>query len=366
MIVNLLSYVLVFKNKDMTKLKKSILISLSIYIFSIYLAILTGTSSSTYIEKMGYKGWFESGNSISSIIILSLFVILPMIKEKKYRYYLCGLMLFIGIYLTTLIGTRVGLFGFILVLFVYASCEILNAIFHKIQLNKKVVTISICSIIMVVIGVSIVGSTTLQRRKHLEQIESNIIDTKTNKEAHLTGDISKIKDQIDDNTLEEGYMSEAEKQSILDLYQTANQYKVKNNDQRTQQLIYNFHLVKNQKDIGLILFGNGYMSKFRELVLEMEIPAFLFNFGILGCILYFVPFFSIFLYGCYIGVKYRKQIDVEYLMILTGCFMSFAFGFLSGYTFFNSSSMIIIVTLNTMLLIKIGNIEKQENKNLGK
>ena len=75
-------------------------------------------------------------------------------------------------------------------------------------------------------------------------------------------------------------MNDAQKQSIMDLYHIANKMKIKNNDQRMQQLIYNMSLIKNQKNTIYILFGNGYMANYRELVLEMEIPAFLFNFGI--------------------------------------------------------------------------------------
>ena len=103
-------------------------------------------------------------------------------------------------------------------------------------------------------------------------------------------------------------MSESQKQSILDLYNTANKLNVTNNDQRMQQLIYNIALVKNQKNLGLIIFGNGYMANFRELVLEMEIPAFLFNFGILGFTLYFVPFLAIFVYGAYIAIKNIRKV----------------------------------------------------------
>lgn len=84
MILNLILYLWIF-NKDASKLKKSIVISCAIYIVSIYISILTGTSSSTYIEKMGYKGWFESGNSISAILTLSLFIVITFVKEKKYR-----------------------------------------------------------------------------------------------------------------------------------------------------------------------------------------------------------------------------------------------------------------------------------------
>ena len=48
MILNLFIYAYVFYKKDNDKLKKSVLISLSIYIISIFIAILTNTSSTTY------------------------------------------------------------------------------------------------------------------------------------------------------------------------------------------------------------------------------------------------------------------------------------------------------------------------------
>lgn len=85
---------------------------------------------------------------------------------------------------------------------------------------------------------------------------------------------------------------------------------------RRQQLIYNIFLVKNQANPLLILFGNGYMTNYRELVFEMELIAFLLNFGIIGFILYFGPFFAIFCYGVHMGIKYRKQITSTYLMLL--------------------------------------------------
>ena len=49
MILNLFIYTYVFYKKDNNRLKKSVLISLSIYILSILIAILTNTSSTTYI-----------------------------------------------------------------------------------------------------------------------------------------------------------------------------------------------------------------------------------------------------------------------------------------------------------------------------
>ena len=287
------------------------------YSFMIFISIFTNTSSNTYLEeKMGYKGWFESGNSIGAILILSIFIYICYIKDKKYRKIAVPLLILNGIFLTFLIGTRVGLFGFILVLSLYIIVEILYSLLKNKKVNKKLVFIASISIIAIALLVVIFGSTTLERRKHLKQIEDNIVDASLEQNSHITGDLLDIKNKIDNNQLENGYMNQSQKESILDLYNIANSLNVSNNDQRMQQLIYNISLVKNQKNIWLILFGNGYMANFRELILEMEIPAFLFNFGLFGFTLYFVPFLSIFIYGIYFAFKYRKKIDDEFIMLL--------------------------------------------------
>ncbi len=358
MILNLFIYMYAFKKNNTKKLKLSVLVATTIYIVSIYIAIITKTSSSTYIEKMGYKGWFESGNSISAILILSMFIILSLIKEKKYRYWAIAVIVLVGIYLTTLIGTRVGLFGFVLTLFLYVAAEIFVAIIHKAKLNKKVLIGSMCAIIVVVVIVGIVGSTTLQRRKHLADIEGNIIDETNDEKSHISGSLLEIKEKIDKKELEDEYMSEASKKSILDLYNFANKHNVVNNDMRTQQLVYNFYLVKNQANPLYMLFGNGYMANYRELVLEMEIPAFLFNFGIIGLTLYFIPLLGIACYITLVGLKNKDKIDTEYVMLLFGLWFSFALAFLSGYTFFNMSTSMVIIVIATLLVNKV----KQEQQ----
>lgn len=360
MILNLFIYIYTFrKNSNIENLTKSVLISSGIYILSIYISILTKTSSSTYIEGMGYKGWFESGNSIGAILILSLFIIMKYIKDKKYRKILMPLILLEGIFLTVLLGTRVGLLGFICVIVVYIMAQIIISLIQKLKINKKTIVGGVAVIATILLVIITIGSTTLQRRKHLQDIENNIIDESNSQTAHITGSLLEIKEKIDNNTLENEYMNEAQKKSILDLYNIANKLQIRNNDQRMQQLIYNIVLVKNQKNPIYLLVGNGYLANFRELVLEMEIPAFLFNFGIIGFILYFVPFLAIFSYGIYQGMKFRKKIDSEFIMLLVGCGFVFALSFFAGYTFFNSSNMMIIIVLNTLLISKINQLKEE-------
>ncbi len=362
MIINLINFLYIFaKQKDcFEKLSKSILISNMIYIVLIYISIFTKTSSSTYIEGMGYKGWFESGNSLGTILILSLFIIILYIKDQKNIKIVIPFIVFEGIFLTMLLGTRVGLIGFIFVLVVFFLVELIYSFLKNKKSFKKIFVASIVTVSTVILVIMAIGSTTIQRRKHLHDIEKNIFDENKNEQAHITGSLMEIKEKIDSGVLEEGYMNKPQQKSILELYNIANRVNTRNNDQRMQQLIYNMLLVKNQNNFGYILFGNGYVANFRELVLEMEIPAFIFNFGIYGFILYFMPFLLIWFYGLYIGIKNIKKIDSKYVILEIACGFVFLLSFFAGYTFFNSSSMIIIVTINTMLVNKIYLLKKGE------
>lgn len=308
---------------------------------------------------MGYKGWFESGNSISAILLLTMFIYLPYVKNKKYRKFVIPILVLVGIFLSMLIGTRAGLFGFIIIIALYMGIEVLFNILKNEKIDKKFFIIGITGIAIIILIIIGCGSTTLQRRKHLKDIESDIIDETSQENAHITGSTLKIKEQIEKNEIEEGYMSGAQKQSILDLYNIANKLQVKNNDQRMQQLIYNIVLVKNQKNILMILFGNGYVANFCELVLEMELVSMLLNFGVIGFLLYMGPFLAICLSSLYYGIKYRKQIDSEYVFLWFGSAMAFALSLLSGYTFFSSSSVIMIISINTILFIKMQKIKRK-------
>lgn len=357
MIIILYVFIKTFKEKLTEKIEKATIISVEIYLLSIILSIVTNTMSSTYIEGMGIKGWFESGNSISATLILSMYILL-MNKNKKYRKIIIPELILMGIFLTLLIGTRVGLYGYILTIgiFVLVKSNIFNI--HKI--NKKLVIIGGTSIALIVLVIGLVGSNTFTRRQHLKDIEANIVDSSNNEEAHLTGSLMEIKDKIDNKQIDNKYMNEVQQKSVLELYDIANKLQISNNDQRMQQLLYNAILVKNQANPLLILFGNGYMNQFRELVLEMDIPAFLFNFGIIGLFLYFVPFLAIFIYAFYWAIKRYKSIDEQYIMYLLGLGLAFALSVFSGYVFFNMSTDSIIIVICVLLLNKVEEVKKEK------
>lgn len=227
--------------RQICKLRIAILIMCAIYIVSIYIAILTGTSSYTYPEEqIGYKGWIESGNSLSAILCISTFIILPLVKEKKYRIPAIIVLILVGVYLVALIGTRTGLIGFFLAVAVFIAVEVL---FSK----NKIAIVGFMILAVAVITVGLVGSNTLKRRNQMNESQYTIIDEATGEVGNMTGDMLKIKNQILAGTLEEGFMSEPQKQAVLDLYDFALENDLAGNDTRTQQLMYNIYLVFEQK-----------------------------------------------------------------------------------------------------------------------
>lgn len=379
MIINLFIYIYFFamknreveikdgdKGKSANKLKTSVLIALTLYVTFMYLALITGTSSFTYGEaKIGYKGWFESGNSIGTIMILSLFMVLPMVGKKNniaIRTWAFMVTVLAGAYLTTLLGTRTGLLGFALAIVAYAGFSFLHGLLHNKNVNKKIIIAAVIAFIVMGIAVAIFGSKTIERRKQLQNRESEIYDDMIGQNSHVTGDILNLVKQIKSGALDENYMSEDMQKTIIDLYNTANEKQIPYTNMRALQFIYHSTLIKNQNSIPMLLFGNGYMTHFYEMIFEMEVPAFLYNFGVIGFFLYFMPFLAIAVYGAYTVIKHIKEVSVEFVMIVLGLWLAIITSFLSGYTFFNSSTMMIIIVLATLLINGIKDLEYEEMK----
>lgn len=373
MIMNLFTYLYVFmfrkkcEENNINKLKKAMLVSFTIYVTLMFVAIISGTSSHTYVEdKMGYKGWFESGNTIGAIMIITLFILLPMVKKEnnvKTNLWLGIVILFSIIYMTILLGTRIGLFGTIIVFVVYIICKIVYELLHNKKISKIALGIVVSTFSLIVILIVFLGSTTLSRRKLLKDREDDIYDNMQQEVSHVTGDILNLVNKIRNNEVSESYMKKDVQQAIIDLYNFNTEHKVPYTNMRLTQLIYHMSLIKEQKSILLILFGNGYMNHYYELIFEMEVPAFLFNFGIYGFTIFFIPFLVIAVYGGIFAIKNMKKINIECVMSILSLWFSIIISFLSGYTFFNQSAATLIIAV---CVIVIYEIKKAKGENFEK
>ena len=348
MIVTLYVFAHTFKNKETNILNKSVVISLSIYIISILISIATKTSSTTYIEGVGYKGWFESGNSLCTVLLLGLFYILSNTKFKEIDIYKIILITLIGIYLMFLSGMRTGLYGFIMVILLYVISNCIESVLNKTKINKRLIVLMIGIGLILVLGVIFIGSQTLVRRRQLNQNEINNLDLETGEVRYVSGDVLALYKDIKNDTISKAIPKDV-KNAIVKLCEYAQKNKMSNVNARKQQLVYNYYLILEQKNPVLILFGNGYKAQFRELVMEMEIPSILLNFGIIGVVLYLVPFLIIWGKACLCCLEKLKRFPSKNIMCILGMTLGLGLSVISGYVLFNCSSMIMMVVLATEL-----------------
>ena len=347
LIFTFLLFLYIFFKRE-NKLKDTLFYNILFYIVTIYISIITNTSFPSYVEGIGYRGWFNTSGAVGSILIISLFVLLPYLVKKEikvgYKYFFIFIIAF---YLCFLIGSRVGLYGSVLAMGSFILYNILFNLFKrkKIRINKKNRFLIIGGCLVIVIMISLFGSYTLERRLQLDNI--------TDKEIHIAYDLMDIRTAIINNTIEKNYMSNDQIRALDSLYEHANRINLPNVDMRKQQLIYHTYLYQYQKSVPLKLFGNGYLANFGALTLEMEGIALLFNFGIIGFVLYAMPFLSIFIYALYIGVQNIRKIDVEYMMYISGVFISYAISLMAGHVYFNTSVMPVIIIAHVLLLNKV-------------
>ena len=349
MIINLYVFSKVIVND--TKIKKAVFISLSIYVLSILISLVTRTSSHTYLEGIGFKGYFESGNSLCTVLILAICILFSNIKKKEFIKII--LIIFTGIYLIFFSGMRTGIFGFSLIIGIYFFSYFFisiksNMIFTKKQFFFGVIVIASCIVIFVLLEPRL-----LERRRLLKEKEISNIDEETLKKRYVTGDILRFYKKIKNNEISEEFMTKKEQKAIIDLCEYAEKINLSNVNLRKQQLIYNIFLIKEQRSILLILFGNGYKNQTGELVMEMEIPGLICNFGIFGFLLYMGPFIILFIVNSWWILKNIKKLNVQKIMYITGCGLALGLSLFSGYVFFVFSSMTMVIILNILLFKEI-------------
>lgn len=339
------------KRENLSTLYRSITWFLAIYVFLLYLALLTGTSSSTYIDGVGYKGWNASGNALGSLLLISLILLLPYFFSKK-KWYHFLILLLTGIYLMVFLGTRVGLFGFPIVLVSYFLCVLLGKTTkHKKVISKRKLFLSLAVFSCFLIGsiFLISHSSTLKRQTNLEKEQNQVIDQKTQEVSHITGDALAYVREIENGQMDKAFMDFAQQKSLLEMKEAASKLQLSNSNRRVQQLLYHTYLIKNQKSFSRILLGNGYLANYSEMTLEMELASLLYNFGLIGFVLYLGAFIILEVKALSFFLHHFDKRNSTYLFYLFGVAFVYALSLMAGYTFFHVSCMVVIVLLHVLL-----------------
>ena len=143
-------------------------------------------------------------------------------------------------------------------------------------------------------------------------------------------------------------MTKEQQKAYLAMYDTCNKLKIDANNSRLQQMIYHLYLIKYQHNILYILFGNGFIVNYGEMTLEMEVIAILFNFGLIGFILYIIPFIYVYIKLIKQVIKNKKR-TIDDIILLFTMLIVFGLSFMAGYVFFSGTCVLMLISMMSLI-----------------
>lgn len=362
-----------YPNKEelLRKLKKTILITFCLYFGLLIVSILSGTASKTYeyadLNKLGYKGWFDSGQILGhafSIIFPSLIYIILSPKRKWYYRVIIMTLFIVGV---SLIGTKVPYFITLIVCILYLLVSIFVKIFNKEHksnyFNLALISITIIAMLTTYKYTPVKYNTDINRNNAQTSIDDYNLGNESGSNSILS--IEKLKEMYpnrDINRLIE--YQEWNKESSEYLQTLFKENKLHPSNMRFKQIYYANKKYK-LSSIEYKIFGLGFLNQDTSLALESDFFMALYSFGILGLILFLIIPLKEFIKSTIFILKHLKLIDLETYMLYMGLGVFFCISIYAGYTYIYTNFSIFLVILISMLKIKRYLLKKsllKENK----
>ena len=306
----------IYSEKEFNINKKSVAVILLIYILLLFVPTLTNLDFSSYAySKEGSVGWFNSTNEIGGI--LSILLPLSLIYLFKIKNKLLVIVTFIiSLYTYFAIGTKVPILSIFVIIFIFLIKYIYEII--KLKRYKLLGIISSTFILLIILGFFLVPKTSFYKNIviHLEFLN-----------------VDEITDLASPNIIDKFIFSDRVS------YYT----KTKNN--------YNNASIEEK------LMGIGYIEKYATddiniKTIEMDYFDIFFRHGIVGFILFFIPFIYI-LKTIFIKLKDIKKIDNELLALLISIILILVLSLFSGHILVAPSVSIFVIIILLMTSKKL-------------
>ena len=317
-----------------------------------------------YNESLS-KGFFVSANQIGALLVVLLpIVIYYMLKENK--PHLC-FVFFIQIVAMTLIGTRVASLGWILVCLAMAAIYLVLILMKKV---KKISLISLCATIVIIeAGVLLYINSPAQNRDFAESYDGMYEEEIDEKEetgeyialevfSSMLEDEKKLTEYVGNEVSDKGleydamckYISETHKYHYITKKYINNIYPYEDDpkfwleifaaplsvkaDNRGRQI----EIVKriksnNNNTLFDTLFGMGATPmNSRGYMIENDLISHYYNLGIVGTIIFVVPFVACIIY---VIIKLKKSIlklfNIKFLSYTLAVCMAYFVGYFAGH-----------------------------------
>lgn len=333
------------KDRFASKLAKSLLFCFGLYLALYLLAVVTGTSGKTYAfaddAKLGFRGWFHSGQIFGHALCLCLpFIVTSLLNNKCKKLWLrivCKLAITIPVLVLCLIGTKVAYYIPILVLAAQVVLELFFAIKNKER--EHAVNALICAVCaaacLLVYPITPVyhnvgrNEITLQDAYTDEELAAFM---EREREHHLSpnwGDREWTEQALD--VLEEKFFSR----------------EIHPSEMRKRQYVFNSTKFVAAPVI-YKLFGIGYINQ-HGMSIERDILCAIFNFGLFGFLILLLRPLLIWFRSVFWLLKKLMKTDLGTLCLFEGLSMFFFISFYAGYTFLFTQFSIFLVVIMCLL-----------------
>lgn len=347
-IVLLFGYIIVFKELKNNEYAFHKIITYFLYatlILSITLivAMQTGTDFPSYPHsKIGSRGWFFAGNDLSAIFatmfpIVVLYSIHKTTSFSKVYYWIPTLL---AMYASIMVGTKVGYGAIVLTLGVTLLFSFIEYMVHRKKEGKGFTYLVNTVVAAIVLGGLIVLTPHTPIAKNMG-IHLQMYEYKKSVQEEKEGKVIK-EDPDEAKKHAQGELTDSEVKSLIysDRDKFLNVYKQYYKDAPLSQK----------------LFGMGYAGNYTDKIklIEMDFHDLFFAFGIIGSLIYFLPFL-------YFGIKlllriianFKKILTVKYMLSASTIILSLGIGFMSGHVLTAPSVSIFFVVILAYVIVDL-------------
>ncbi|MCM3738331.1 O-antigen ligase family protein [Bacillus cytotoxicus] len=349
-IVMLFGYILVFKtlrdkqNSYDTLLRYFLYASLFMSIVMI-LSIATGTDYQSYtIEKIGSKGWFYAANEISAILAITfpVIVLYSIHKTTSFTQAYYWIPAVLALYSSIMIGTKVGYISSIVTLGVALFFSFIE---YMMKRGRPQLVNTILALI--VLGGTAIATPHTPIAKNMDihlqfYDKQQQVQQSSKQEQQPNKQEQPSKQEQQPNKQEERTLTTGEVNSLI--------YSDRDKFLNTHQKYF------QEAPLSQKLLGMGYASNYEKSpkVIERDFHDLFFWFGIIGFIMYLLPF-------VYFGIRlafriitnFKSIITVKYMLLGTATVLTVGIAFTAGHVFTAPAVSIFFVALLAYLIVDL-------------
>ncbi|MBR9656731.1 MULTISPECIES: O-antigen ligase family protein [Bacillus cereus group] len=308
---------------------------------SIITAMATGTDFPSYPNsKIGSRGWFFAGNDLSSIfaIMFPIVVLYSVHKTTSFSKVYYWIPTVLAMYASIMIGTKVGYGAIVITLGIALFFLFIEYMMHRKKEGKGFTYLVNTIVAAVVLGGLLVLTPQTPIAKnmsiHLQiyEYKKSVQDEKDRKEGKV----------VKEEEHKQGELTDSEMKSLI--------YSDRDKFLKVYKQYY------KEAPLSQKLFGMGYAGNYttKMKLVEMDFHDLFFAFGIVGFLMYLLPFL-------YFGIKifirlitnFKKLFSVKHMLLASTLVLSLGIGFMSGHVLTAPAVSIFFVVILAYLIVDL-------------